>query len=265
MRRKRRAGPPEKYVAQGRGQGVGPNYIPWLTVRDVPSTGLSTRSKDRRSGRVRHTLSTGETRLLRLADWGDRVLDAREQFPLLPLRETVAIAATLGVRPPAVRREPIVMTTDVLFTLKIENGRAEKLAVAFKLSSDLRKPRVLEKLAIESVYWSRRNVRWIVLSETELPNELCINLRRLDAWHDPRSFRPDDPHRAVRLAELHQYLLAHSHVPLAQSCRDFDTVMRWPRGESLAAVHFALAHHLWRVDLRAPIDTLAVPCFLTPE
>ncbi len=47
----------QKLLSQGRGQGVGGKYSPYLFVRDVPSRGRSHRIYSKLNGRVLHLLS----------------------------------------------------------------------------------------------------------------------------------------------------------------------------------------------------------------
>ncbi len=46
-------------------------------------------------------------------------MDIREQFPLLPIEETIIIAEELGIKHPTDPNtgEPVVMTTDFLVTV----------------------------------------------------------------------------------------------------------------------------------------------------
>ncbi|MGP7816533.1 TnsA endonuclease N-terminal domain-containing protein [Niallia sp. 01092] len=47
------------------------------------------------------------------------IVDIREQFPLLPIEETIIIAEELGIKHPTDPNtgEPVVMTTDFLVTV----------------------------------------------------------------------------------------------------------------------------------------------------
>ena len=71
-----------RFLKEGRGQGTGANYLPWLTVQDVSSLGLSSRMHSRKTGREHHLLSKIEAGLFLILDWSDSVVDIREQFPL---------------------------------------------------------------------------------------------------------------------------------------------------------------------------------------
>ncbi|MDQ0092076.1 hypothetical protein J2T12_005520 [Paenibacillus anaericanus] len=108
-------------IREGRGKGHFSSYRPWLTIHDVPSTGVVTRILGWKSGRLHHYLSEH----LELAhhyqmEWAENVIDIREQFPLLPLEKTLFIAQKLGIKYPIdpKTKYPIVMTTDMLLTIR---------------------------------------------------------------------------------------------------------------------------------------------------
>ena len=46
-----------KRIKSGRGQGMGKDYQPWLTIQDVPSRGVSHRIYSHKTQRVHHLLS----------------------------------------------------------------------------------------------------------------------------------------------------------------------------------------------------------------
>ncbi len=43
MSKRKRLSNYEKRIKEGRGQGSGERYKPWITIQDVPSTGRATR------------------------------------------------------------------------------------------------------------------------------------------------------------------------------------------------------------------------------
>lgn len=47
----------DQRIKEGRGQGYGLDYKPWLLIHDVPSLGLVTRAKGWKTGREHHLLS----------------------------------------------------------------------------------------------------------------------------------------------------------------------------------------------------------------
>ena len=71
------------------------------------AVGLHVTSQDRgfgesrcgwKHGRIHHLLSRPETNYFYCVEWEDRVVDIREQFPLLPQEDTQRIARSLGIK-----------------------------------------------------------------------------------------------------------------------------------------------------------------------
>lgn len=141
----------KKLIAEGRGQGEGAAYQPWLQIGNFSSTGRGSRIRDHRTGRIHHLFSELETRYYYILAWSEKVLDIREQFPLLPLSETEEIAAALGYKHP---RAPggacdEVMTTDFLLTVRgSDSDPAPHLEARYvKYEKDMANKRTCEKTA----------------------------------------------------------------------------------------------------------------------
>ena len=98
------------------------------------------------TGRVHHFLSQLEEFYFYTLEWRRDVLDIREQFPLLPLHETVQIAELLRVDHPRDKKgNLVVMTEDFLITCSA--GGIIK-ARSIKPAPELQSSRVWEKLRI---------------------------------------------------------------------------------------------------------------------
>ena len=63
-------------IKDGRGQGHGKNYSPWLTVQEVPSLGRSHRVYSHKTERVHHLLSDLELAVFLSLDEPKKVLAA---------------------------------------------------------------------------------------------------------------------------------------------------------------------------------------------
>jgi hypothetical protein len=70
----------KKWIAEGRGQGDGREYRPWLTVQNVPSIGYVHRILGWITKRRHEFLSNLEANYFSLLDWSRSVTDAREQY-----------------------------------------------------------------------------------------------------------------------------------------------------------------------------------------
>jgi hypothetical protein len=90
----------EQMIRDGRGQGEGKDYLPWLQVGDFSSQGRSHRVNGIKINRIHHFFSDLEQQYYYILMWQDDVIDIREQFPLLPVSHTESIAEELGVKHP---------------------------------------------------------------------------------------------------------------------------------------------------------------------
>jgi len=174
-----------RYICEGRGQGAGAGYKPWLTVQDFPSHGMVSRVKGQTTGRTYHLMSNNETNLFYLLDWSDDVLDIREQYPLLDLSEVINLAELAKIKYPYDNQSgfPYVMTSD--FYLETTDGI---VVIAVKPASELKKSRVLEKLEIERRYWASKGIRWELITEKEINRTKSRNIEWLSQANDLAGF-----------------------------------------------------------------------------
>lgn len=240
----------EKLWKEGRGQGDGKTYKPWLTIQDVPSQGQVNRVLGWKTKRIHHLLSQNELRYFYLLEWSLEVADIREQFPLWPHSDTEKIADDLSFKHPESPGGGIViMTTDFLITL--ETG--EQLARTVKMMSDLKKPRVIEKLEIEREYWQDRRVNWGIIIADDLPLDFCHNIEWIHSHLDyDRNIFAED-----RLGEIVSLLtreIASESGSLAEITTYFDQEMRLPKSSSLGLARHLIATRQWQVNMNEFID-----------
>lgn len=256
--RRSESGAIARRLKEGRGQGSEKSYKPWLTVRDVPSRGLSVRIKGRKTGRVHHLLSQLELSYFLMLDdiRAGCVTDIREQFPLTPIETTLEIADMLSIRHPKDPKtgEPIVMTTDFLVIVTSADGE-RRLARTLKPSADLGSPRVIEKFEIERIYWETQGVDWGIVTEREIPQSLVGNLRSLQGCWDTDNLPAVAVPQIERIeAELHR-ALSDKSIPLFQAALDCDGRLGFENGTSLAVAKYLIATRRWDIDLHQPIKT----------
>jgi len=169
------------HLREGRGQGAGSLYKPWIMVQDFASKGMVSRAYGEKTGRVHHLLSNHETHFFYLLDWSDSVIDIREQYPLLDLREAVEIAERSGIRYPydSASGFPYVLTSD--FFIETTNGIRIR---TIKSEADLQNMRVREKLEIERRYWQNRKTDWKIVTENEINRQKARNIEWLSQAKD---------------------------------------------------------------------------------
>jgi hypothetical protein len=200
-----------KYLREGRGQGAGADYNPWIHIQDFPSLGMVSRVSGVTTGRIHHLMSNLELSLFYLLDWADDITDIREQYPLVDLNQTIKIAEKANIRYPYDPKSgfPYVLTSD--FYLETKQGA---MIMSVKPSSELGKPRIREKLEIERRYWIMRGVQWSIMTENEINRTKANNIEWLAQAKDLTIFGlPEEARDACCEYFLESYHAAYS--PLA--------------------------------------------------
>jgi hypothetical protein len=241
----------ENKIKRGCGQGEGKEYIPWLTVREVPSCGQSHRLMGLKTQRMQTFFSTLEKKYFLWAEYFLDVDDIREQYPL-SIEETIRIAQSFGIRHPVNPKthEPTVMTSDFVFTF--HKGMEKRLCVrSVKPSNELEKRRVLEKLEIEEHYWRSRNIDWAIVTEKELPATIISNIELLRRYVDINDRIQLSPEEATNVSmELRKLI---NQTSLQKACRNCDNYFGIKRGTSQMLAFHLMAINKWTIDLKIPI------------
>jgi hypothetical protein len=197
-----------QWISEGRGQGHGSEYIPWIKItrRRSPSGGHLEFEHVPLLNRHFHLLSKNELLVALLLLWLG-VEDLRDQFPCwpwahphplykhplfkpetLPWSEgSIVCAQSIGVKHPRYPNTKInyIPTIDLMATRRIL-GTVSAVAFAVKpeesevpLNND-----DLEKLAITTEYCSRLSIPWKLVSGTLIPSTFATNLCTLLPYSD---------------------------------------------------------------------------------
>ena len=187
----------QRYLREGRGQGVGAAYTTWIRIQDFSSKGMVSRVKGIKTGRVHHFLSNLEMMFFYLLDWSDEVQDIREQYPLIDLNNAVEIAERAQIRYPYDTESgfPYVMTSD--FFISTISGPS---VVAVKTSDELSNPRTREKLEIERRYWNSQNIRWRIVTENQINKTKAKNIEWLSQASNLSRFGISDENQEIYIA-----------------------------------------------------------------
>lgn len=241
-------------LRQGRGRGHGKDYKPWLTVRDVPSRGLSSRVKGWKTGRVHHFLSQLELSYFYTLEWSIAVIDIREQYPLLPQQSALDIADRLRIKPPTDPRTklPIVMTTDFLVDVLVD-GKIRQRARTVKMSDALSSRRTLEKLEIERIYWEELGVDWGIVTEREIPRDLAANIKWIHSAKELDATSPVSAHEVALAEHLLTDSGADAHLSLGALGETLDSRLRLSAGAGLWTIRHLIANRRMIVDMSRPL------------
>jgi hypothetical protein len=240
----------EKAIKEGRGQGEGIAYNAWIRFQDLSSRGTATRYIGRKVARIHHVLSQLELLWLIWLEFQTWVIDIREQYPLLYERRTLQIADCLGIKHPAYRGKPIVMTTDFLATCQ-EGPRTILRAYSVKYVRELKSRRVREKLLVEQRFWESLGVKWRLLTNQKLPRNYVRNLIFANTYH----LSNIAPNIINAVAYALTKRITNEYRPLREVAEACDAEFDLAEGTALDVAKYLIATKHWQINLHKPIIT----------
>ncbi|MBY7008391.1 heteromeric transposase endonuclease subunit TnsA [Clostridium botulinum] len=248
----------EKLIKEGRGTGIGKEYIPWIRIQDVASLGRVTRVKGIKTGRQHELLSDMERNFFYMLEFSNDVIDIREQYPLLPIEDTMDIAMELGVIHPKDPKtnEPIVMTTDFLIT-KNNNGEYVEIARTIKSKDDLLNKRILEKFEIERFYWKRKEMDWGIVTENEIDKIIAHNISFVQGYKDITTIDCFENIDNFELKDLiYEFIrrVIEDRRSARAICCEFDDDMDLPKGSGLSIYKYLIISKIIEIDITKEID-----------
>lgn len=214
----------QNFIAQGRGQGQGLTYRPWLQIQDVPSLGRSHRPYGIKTNRVHHFLSDGEWKSFLKFEADPTVVDIREQFPMDRL-QTLRAAIKLGYKHPVTSDgTPYVMTVDFLITRRV-NGEYSIEPYTFKYAPATLSKRDNELIEIAEMFWRDNGFKLRVIDETFFDEALVLNYDSVRTYFEISSLA---------------FFRNTNVLSVAQAIRD-RIIQRFPEDLESACAHIALS------------------------
>lgn len=245
----------KKYVKEGRGNGTGKDYKPWLTIQAFPSLGKVSRISGWKTNRVHHLISGNETMFFYFLEWSDKVTDIREQYPLLDYNETQSIAESLGIKHPRDNESgfPYIITTDFLITLRFKE-KEYTIARTIKPAKDLEKARVLEKFEIERRYWENRKVNWGIVTDNDISKDIARNIESLHS-----SYRLEDSYdlsekQVHQISILIKEMISKSDLSISEIGEHVDTIIGLQAGTGLYMFKHFISTKQILIDITRKID-----------
>lgn len=243
-----------KLIAEGRGQGEGIDYEPWIKVQDFSSYGQANRDLGATTGRQHDYFSKLEFHYHLILDWLG-LLDIQEQYPLLPLEKTISIANQCGIPHPIDFRtkKPVVMTTDFRISLPLPVGK-KVFFRAVKPSVKLLEPRVIAKLELARRFYESINEDWGIVTERQINPVLVENLIWSYKFKLLSSLDPLSEEMVCRISDLLTDRLLQKDISLSNLALECDDLLGLKSGTSLSVVRHLIASQQWQVDMMKIID-----------
>jgi hypothetical protein len=228
----------QRYLAEGRGQGEGAAYMPWLQITDLPSLGRSHRPYSPRTGRVHHLLSDGEWKAFLKLEADPTVGEIREGFPLDGLL-CHRIAQQFGYRPAfTTDGTPYVLTIDFLVT-RVLGGRRSLHGHSFKYDVQELSKRDWELHGIAEECLRRSEVPFTFIDQTSFNEHFEKAYDSVRAWYDLKGIEGVDAQLVGLLGKaLLQRICLGSRETLLAASRSIASCTR-----TSADAVFAIAKH----------------------
>ena len=248
----------DKMIKEGRGTGRSDKYKPWIKIQDVPSLGRVSRIKGIKTGRQHEFLSDMERNYFYFLEYSDVVQDVREQFPLLPIEETMLIANELGIEHPKNpgTGELIVMTTDFLVNINYNNEHYE-IARTIKSKDDLMNKRVSEKFEIERVYWEKKGIDWGIVTDDEIDKVIANNISLVHGYTEIWTIDSFNDVEASELKDLiYEFMkrIIDNKKSMRTICTEFDNEMCLEKGSSLCIFKYLVINKNIEIDITEKIN-----------
>ncbi|MBA2702732.1 MAG: TnsA endonuclease N-terminal domain-containing protein [Blastocatellia bacterium] len=207
--------------------------------------------------RVHHLFSDLEANIFHVHDFLPFVTDIREQYPLLPLEETIALARECGVVPPTDprTRQPIVMTTDQFLTVRQAGGFCY-FARSIKYMNALGNSRTLEKLEIERRYFKVRSLDWGLVTDRQVDKNFVANVRWVRPYFRIVDLYPLTERVILKTSERLTQLVLNEELPLCELAAVCDAEFALTTGSSLAVARHLIANKVWPINMTERIE----PC-----
>jgi len=240
----------QKWIKEGRGDGRGENYKPWLTVRDCASRGRSHRVFGHKSQRPHHLLSDLELAVFLLMEWHPDTVEIREQFPLRR-DETIILCEDAGIKHPNVSGVRQVMSSD--FLVNSNNHSCPQFAIQAKYVESLNDRRTIEKLEIERRYWARKSVPWKVITEQDIPSAVFNNIN----WLYPAQECDVKQINVIEKIEYyHHYFKKYPTRSIIEVAQLMDKSYELTLGQSLLEIRQLLANRCFLFNILTPCRKL---------
>lgn len=257
----------KRYLKEGRGQGEGVQYKPWLITQDFPSMGTATRAFSQKTKRMHHFFSNIQLMYFYLLDWEQSVIDIREHYPLHDLNNTLCNAEDLRLDKFIDKKNsiPYIITTTFLITY-LQEGKAKYAVRSIKYASELEKKITQEKLEIERRYWKEKDADWGIVTNRDIN---MIKAKNIELLHSYIKLGNDNNNGIESITELSEGLyirLMQENNSINNILKRFDSDYDLEQGSSLSIFKYLLANRRICVDLGKPISlkmsskTIEFPC-----
>lgn len=245
-----------RFLEEGRGQGIGKDYKPWLTIQDFPSMGRVSRIYSNKTQRIHQFFSDNETRMFYLLHWEDDVIDIREHYPLLDIGQVIEDKRGLNLEKFVDKQTgtPYVFSTTFLITVRDVKNKESYIARSVKSSIELEKKHIIEKFELERRYWESKGIDWGIVTQKDIPVIKTKNIEWVYSSLEDSEERGIDNKTKADLSEELAHILLDSTDTVRKTTSSLDNEFQLEKGTGLYLFKYLIATKKIKVDMDKKID-----------
>ena len=246
----------KRFLEEGRGQGIGKDYKPWLTIQDFPSMGRVSRIYSNKTQRIHQFFSDNETRMFYLLHWEDEVTDIREHYPLLDIGQVIEDKRGLNLDKFVDKQTgtPYVFSTTFLITIKGRKNKETYIARSVKSSVELEKKHIIEKFELERRYWESKGIDWGIITQKDIPVIKAKNIEWVHSALEDSEERGINNKTKADLSEELAHILVDSSDTVRRITSNLDDEFQLEKGTGLYLFKYLIATKKIKVDMDEKID-----------
>jgi hypothetical protein len=245
----------QRYIKEGRGQGEGSFYEPWLNVHSIASRGRVSRVSGWKTNRIHHFLADNEVRYFYLCEWTNSVVDIREHYPLLDLYEMTEILEDDLIKKLIDRKTgtPHILTSTFLITVKNEQGKEFHFARNIKEAREFQKPAVIERYELIRRYWKKKGISWALVTPSEIN---AVRAKNIEWIHTARRLSDWGYTEGQIESELHllMEMMSGGDGTIRNVIERFENKSQCEQGKGLLLFKHLLATKRIMIDMDKPFD-----------
>ncbi len=246
----------KRFLGEGRGQGMGKDYKPWLTIQDFPSMGRVSRIYSNKTQRIHQFFSDNETRMFYLLHWQDEVIDIREHYPLLDIGQVIEDKRGLKLEKFVDKQTgtPYVFSTTFLITVRDIKNKEFYIARSVKSSIELEKKHIIEKFELERRYWESKGVDWGIITQKDIPVIKAKNIEWVYSALEDSEERGINNKTKADLSQELAHILMDSSDTVRRITSILDDEFQLEKGTGLYLFKYLIATKKIKVDMDEKID-----------
>jgi hypothetical protein len=245
-----RATPPQ---CDAWGSQFGRAYEPGLIASEFSSKGLTSQIYCAKTERTHVYFSKIEADYHFVCECNPAVRDIREQYPIVPVSDSIAIAKEIGVPHPRKGGKPIPLTVD--FVLTVVHGDSTRFtARSVKTAKDLQKSKVLARQELERRVCLSRGWSWKLVTDKDLPPVTTANARWVCSWNGIDEQGAIAPKFVAELLKVIQE--QDLEQPLIAILRNCEKRLSLRDGEGSYLFRYGIWSGLIKIDWSQPLEMI---------